>query len=106
MQQKNKKNIKSTAEQLLEIQNKQKEPLTMTEPFCFSNYILFTDVIHFSSNVKDNSTTRLKLIIMTDKHTGLDDKSLDVLMRISFQSEPLTPHQIKVMICNWKNQPC
>ena len=106
MQQKNKKNIKSTAEQLLEIQNKQKEPLTMTEPFCFSNYILFTDVIHFSSNVKDNSTTRLKHIIMTDKHTRLDDKSLDVLMRISFQSEPLTPHQIKVMICNWKNQPC
>ena len=105
MQQKNKKNIKSTAEQLLEIQNKQKEPLTMTEPFCFSNYILFTDVIHFSSNVKDNSTTRLKLI-MTDKHTRLDDKSLDVLMRISFQSEPLTPHQIKVMICNWINQPC
>lgn len=105
MQQKNKKNIKSTAEQLLEIQNKQKEPLTMTEPFCFSNYILFTDVIHFSSNVKDNSTTRLKLI-MTDKHTRLDDKSLDVLMRISFQSEPLTPHQIKVMICNWKNQRC
>ena len=105
MQQKNKKNIKSTAEQLLEIQNKQKEPLTMTEPFCFSNYILFTDVIHFSCNVKDNSTTRLKLI-MTDKHTCLDDKSLDVLMRISFQSEPLTPHQIKVMICNWKNQRC
>ena len=106
MQQKNKKNIKSTAEQLLEIQNKQTEPLTMTEPFCFSNYMLFTDVIHFSSNVKDNSTTRLKLIIMTDKHTRLDYKSLDVLMRISFQSEPLTPHQIKVMICNWKNQPC
>lgn len=105
MQQKNKKNIKSTAEQLLEIQNKQKEPLTMTEPFCFSNYMLFTDVIHFSSNVKNNSTTRLKLI-MTDKHTHLDDKSLNVLMRISFQSEPLTPHQIKVMICNWKNQPC
>lgn len=105
MQQKNKKNIKSTAEQLLEIQNKQKEPLTMTEPFCFSNYMLFTDVIHFGSNVKDNTTTRLKLI-MTDKHTRLDDKSLDVLMRISFQSEPLTPHQIKVMICNWKNQPC
>ena len=102
MQQKNKKNIKSTAEQLLEIQNKQKEPLTMTEPFCFSNYMLFTDVIHFSSNVKDNSTTRLKLI-MTDKHTCLDDKSLDVLMRISFQSEPLTPHQIKVMKCNWIN---
>ena len=102
MQQKNKKNIKSTAEQLLEIQNKQKEPLTMTEPFCFSNYMLFTDVIHFGSNVKDNSTTRLKLI-MTDKHTHLDDKSLDVLMRISFQSEPLTPHQIKVMICNWIN---
>lgn len=102
MQQKNKKNIKSTAQQLLEIQNKQKEPLTMTEPFCFSNYMLFTDVIHFGSNVKDNSTTRLKLI-MTDKHTRLDDKSLDVLMRISFQSEPLTPHQIKVMICNWIN---
>ena len=102
MQQKNKKNIKSTAEQLLEIQNKQKEPLTMTEPFCFSNYMLFTDVIHFGSNVKDNTTTRLKLI-MTDKHTRLDDKSLDVLMRISFQSEPLTPHQIKVMICNWIN---
>ena len=102
MQQKNKKNIKSTAEQLLEIQNKQKEPLTMTEPLCFSNYMLFTDVIHFGSNVKDNSTTRLKLI-MTDKHTRLDDKSLDVLMRISFQSEPLTPHQIKVMICNWIN---
>lgn len=105
MQQKNKKNIKSTAQQLLEIQNKQKEPLTMTEPFCFSNYMLFTDVIHFSSNVKDNNTIRLKLI-MTDKHTRLDDKSLDVLMRISFQSEPLTPHQIKVMICNWKNHPC
>ena len=105
MQQKNKKNIKSTAEQLLEIQNKQTEPLTMTEPFCFSNYMLFTDVIHFSSNVEDNNTIRLKLI-MTDKHTRLDDKSLDVLMTISFQSEPLTPHQIKVMICNWINQPC
>ena len=42
--------------------------------------------------------------IMTDKHTHLDDKSLNALTRISFQSEPLTQHQIKVIISKWKNQ--
>ena len=41
---------------------------------------------------------------MTNKCTPLDDKSLDALMRISFQSEPLTQHQIKLIINEWKNQ--
>ena len=41
---------------------------------------------------------------MTDKRTRLDDKSLDALMRISFQSEPPTQHQIKVIISERKNQ--
>ena len=41
---------------------------------------------------------------MTNKCTRLDDKSLDALMRISFQSEPLTQNQIKVIKSEWKNQ--
>ena len=41
---------------------------------------------------------------MTDKCTRLGDKSLDALVRISFQSEPLALHQIKVIINEWKNQ--
>ena len=43
-------------------------------------------------------------LIMTNKPTRLDDKSLDALMRIPFQSEPLTQHQIKVIISEWKNR--
>ena len=41
---------------------------------------------------------------MTDKRTCLDDKSLNALMRISFKSKPLTQHQIKVIISEWKKQ--
>ena len=35
---------------------------------------------------------------MTDEHVHLDDKSLNTLMIISFQSVPQTQHQIKVMV--------
>ena len=42
--------------------------------------------------------------ILTDKRTRPDHKSSDALMRISSHSEPLTQHQIKVIISKWKNQ--
>lgn len=48
-----------------------------------SNYMLFTEAIHFSSDVRDKVSQKMKLI-MTDTRTRFDDKSLDALMGISF----------------------
>ena len=56
-----------------------------------------------SEAIVERGFSKMKLI-MTSKRTHLDHKSLDVLVRISFQSEPLTQHQIKVTISKWKNQ--
>ena len=110
---KNKKNIKIAEEELLGIQNKQKEPLTTKEllndtvvisafptiPYLLKLFIL----VPMSEAIVEQGFSKMKLI-MTDKRTRLDDKSLDALMRISFQSEPLTQHQIKVIISEWRNQ--
>ena len=65
--------------------------------------MLFTEAIHFSSDVRDKVSQKMKLI-MTDTRTRFDDKSLDALMGISFSLEPLTQYQIKVLISEWKNR--
>ena len=55
-----------------------------------------------SEVILEQSFSKMKLI-MTSKHTHLNDKSLDALMGISFQSEALVQHQIKVIIGEWEN---
>ena len=40
--------------------------------------------------------------IMTKKRTTLDDRSLDLLMRISYRKEPLDDAEIKEIIDIWK----
>ena len=110
---KNKKNIKIAEEELLGIQNKQKEPLTTKEllndtvvssAFPTIRYLLKVFILlPMSEVIVEQGFSKMKLI-MSDKRTRLDDKSSDALMRISFQSEPLTEHQIKVIISEWKNQ--
>ena len=110
---KNKKNIKIAEEELLGIQNKQKEPLTTKEllndtvvssAFPTIRYLLKVFILlPMSEVIVEQGFSKMKLI-MSDKRTRLDDKSSDALMRISFQSEPLTEHQIKVIINEWKNQ--
>ena len=94
------------------IQNKQKEPLTTKEllndtvvssAFPTIRYLLKLFIlVPMSEAIVEQGFSKMKLI-MSDKRTRLDDKSLDALMRISFQSEPLTEHQIKVIISEWKN---
>ena len=93
------KNIKIAEEELLGIQNKQKEPLTTKEllndsvvssAFPTIRYLLKLFIlVPMSEAIVERGFSKMKLI-MTDKRTRLDDKSLDALMRISFQSEPLT----------------
>ena len=110
---KNKKNIKIAEEELLGIQNKQKEPLTMKEllndsvvSFAFPTirYLLkLFMLVPMSEAIVERGFSKMKLI-MTIKRACLDDKSLNALMRISFKSKPLTQHQIKVIISEWKKQ--
>ena len=110
---KNKNNIKIAEEELLGIQNKQKEPLTTKEllndtvvssAFPTIRYLLKVFILlPMSEVIVEQGFSKMKLI-MSDKRTRLDDKSSDALMRICFQSEPLTEHQIKVIISEWKNQ--
>ena len=110
---KNKKNINIAEEELSGIQNKQKEPLTtkvllndtvVISAFQTIHYLLKLFILVPMSEAKvEQGFSKMKLIV-SDKCTRLDDKSLDALIRICFQSEPLTQHQIKVIINEWKNQ--
>ena len=47
--------------------------------------------------IEERGFSKMKLI-MTNIRTCLDDKGVDALKMISFQSKPLTQHQIKVII--------
>ena len=110
---KNKKSIKTAEKEFLGIQNKEKEPLTTKEllndtvvssAFPTIRYLLKLFIlVPMSEAIVERGFSKMKLI-MTDKSTRHDDKSLDALLWISFQSEPLTQHQIKVIISEWKNQ--
>ena len=41
-------------------------------------------------------------LIMADKHTRLEPESLDSLMRISYNNEPLSTEEVNAVIDVWK----
>ena len=54
-----------------------------------------------SEAVVERGFSKMKLI-MTDKRTRLEPESLDFLMRISYNSEPLSTEEVNAVIDVWK----
>ena len=54
-----------------------------------------------SEAVVERGFSNMKLI-MTDKRTRLEPESLDFLMRISYNSEPLSAEEVNAVIDVWK----
>ena len=54
-----------------------------------------------SEAVVESGFSKMKLI-MNDKRTRLEPESLDSLMRISYNSEPLSSEEVNTIINVWK----
>ena len=112
---KNKSNriLKSVERELKDIEAKCKSPLNALDLLndgviesAFPNVKILLRLLVLipqSEAVVERGFSKMKLI-MTDKRTNLDPKSLESLMRISFKSNALCSEEINKIICIWSSQ--
>jgi len=108
-----KKKIKFIEEELSEIRKKKVHPISasdllkddvVTRAFPSIRYLLKLFVlVPMSEAVVERGFSRMKLIL-TDNRTRLDNKSLDSLMRMSYNNTSLEPEEVKHVVRNWKRQ--
>ena len=97
---------------LSELQKRQDSPITALEllsdnviesAFPNTHYLLCLLVlVPHSEAVVERGFSKMKLI-MTDKRTRLDPKSLETLMRISHHTKPLNNDDVNNIISLWKS---